>query len=68
MRERQKRPGSSEKGLRVGRPLPWAGTEPGENGVERVGKRPRGKHSVAFRAKVALKAIKGEKTVTRRLD
>jgi transposase-like protein len=48
----------------VGRPLRRARTEPGETGAESMSKRPRQNHSTAFKAKVALEAVKAEKTVT----
>ena len=43
--------------------LQWARTEPGMTGAEDMRKRPRRNHSAAFKAKVALAAVKGDKTV-----
>jgi hypothetical protein len=42
--------------------LRWARIEPGKTGAE-MSRRPRCNHSATFKAKVAVEAVKGEKTI-----
>ena len=47
----------------MGRLLRRARIEPGVTGAESMSRRPRRNHSAAFKARVALEALKGERTI-----